>query len=135
MKKFHLGIYGIVKQNNEILFIKKSRGPYISQLDFPGGKPEHGETIFQTLKREIFEETRVKIFSATALHNEAFVVEYKENGDNILLHHTVLIYQITGFDAANFQSDIQIEDSKGAVWVPKSEIKNQNISRVVKCVF
>ena len=59
--KTHFGIYGILKQNGKILLIKKVRGPYKGLYDLPGGSPETGETKEETLKRELMEETSLKV--------------------------------------------------------------------------
>lgn len=54
----HLGVYAVITNaKNQILLIKKSRGPYKGMLDLPGGGPEFHETFEQTLEREVMEET------------------------------------------------------------------------------
>ena len=53
----HLGVYGVIINDNKVLLIKKSRGAYTGQYDLPGGSIEHGEKPSETLKREIMEET------------------------------------------------------------------------------
>ena len=57
MKQFHLGVYGLIERGEEFLVVNKSRGPYKGLLDLPGGRPQHGEEPFKTLKRELKEET------------------------------------------------------------------------------
>lgn len=56
-KRFHFGVYGVVERENQLLIVHKARGPYKELFDLPGGRPEHGESVKQTLKREICEET------------------------------------------------------------------------------
>jgi ADP-ribose pyrophosphatase len=55
--KTHFGIYGAAVKNGKILLIKKTRGPYTGMYDLPGGSQENGESYFDTLKRELKEET------------------------------------------------------------------------------
>ena len=62
--------------------------------DLPGGSMEFGETIFETLFRDIHEETGLNIKKATPFTNVAFTVEYTENNQLIKLHHICLIYTI-----------------------------------------
>lgn len=41
MKKYkHLGVYGLIIKNDNILLIKKYGGPYDGKLDLPGGAIE-----------------------------------------------------------------------------------------------
>ena len=36
----HKGVYGIIRKGNQILLIRKARGPYTGLYDLPGGSPE-----------------------------------------------------------------------------------------------
>lgn len=65
--------------------------------DLPGGRPVHGETIFQTIQREVKEETGILIQDVTFYDAQAFLVEYKEDSEVVSLHHTCLIYKATQF--------------------------------------
>lgn len=133
--KFHLGIYGIIEKDGRILLIKKSRGPYTGMLDFPGGRPEHGESIFQTLQREVLEETGVAVLKASLHCNAAFTVNYEEKSKAISLHHTVLIYKVDAFDLSGLNATLHQEDAAGSVWISKSELSKYSISKVIQCVF
>ena len=57
MYTVHRGIYGILVRDNQLLLVRKSRGPYSGLLDLPGGKPEPGESDSEALIREWKEET------------------------------------------------------------------------------
>ena len=92
VEKFHLGIYAIITKGDSVLLVKKSRGPYRGKWDLPGGSPLHGESILQTLQREVLEETGVRLDCVDHHKNVAFTVEYKEDGKKISLHHTCLVY-------------------------------------------
>ena len=57
MKEYkQLGAYGLVINDNKILLIKKSGGPYDGKLDLPGGTIEFCERPEDALKREFKEE-------------------------------------------------------------------------------
>jgi len=62
---FRPSIYGILIENNKILLSKQWDG-----YDFPGGKIDIHETIEETLKREFYEETGVKIELIKPIHCE-----------------------------------------------------------------
>lgn len=51
------GVKGIVKKNDHILVLVKPNGT----LDLPGGRVENGESIKSALRREINEETGLKV--------------------------------------------------------------------------
>ena len=53
IKKNHIGAYGIIIKNGQIVLIRKSRGGYKGKLDLPGGGIEHQELPHETLKREL----------------------------------------------------------------------------------
>ena len=131
MQKFHLGIYALIEQDGKVLLVKKSRGPYKGMWDLPGGRPIHGETILETLSREVLEETGIVILQATAKINGAFVVDYLNQSSPISLHHTCLIYRATHFDASKFESTISLEDVAGSFWFEKSQLEDLPLSKVV----
>ncbi len=133
--KFHLGIYAIIEEGQNILLVKKSRGPYRGMWDLPGGRPAHGETIFQTLKREIKEETGIELVEAIPHSNQAFLVEYHDGEAVTSLHHTCLIYKAVNFDSSNFQANINEEDVAGCAWVEKSRLRQLPLSNVTLCII
>lgn len=133
--KFHLGIYAIIEKEQHILLVKKSRGPYRGMWDLPGGRPAHGETIPQTLQREVREETGIELIDIVLHTNQAFVVEYKEDEEAISLHHTCLIYKATEFDSSQFQENIAEEDVAGCSWIEKSQLTHLPLSKVVLCAI
>jgi len=129
--KFHLGIYAIIGKGQRILLVKKSRGPYRGMWDLPGGRPAHGETISQTLQREVREETGIELTDVIPHTNQAFVIEYKDGEEAISLHHTCLIYKATQFDSSHFQESINEEDVAGCAWIEKSQLTLLPLSKVV----
>jgi 8-oxo-dGTP diphosphatase len=135
VKKTHLGIYGVFEKNNRILLLRKSRGPYKSMWDLPGGRPIHGESIFQTLQREVFEETGILLFKVSPYCNESFVVEYKDAETLTSLHHTCLIYHALEFDDSAIKKNIVEEDVAGCSWIEKSKLDQLPVSRVVLCIM
>jgi 8-oxo-dGTP diphosphatase len=62
------GVKGIVRKNNHILVLVKPNGT----LDLPGGRVENGETIRSALRREINEETGLKVDIHDPVENWSF---------------------------------------------------------------
>jgi 8-oxo-dGTP diphosphatase len=126
--KLHLGIYGVLKNNGNILLVKKIRGPYTGLYDLPGGKMEHGEQITEGLKREFIEETGVIVSKSELLcalvHNETFTYE----GELISMHQVGIIHTVKDFDDSNIIEDMHEEDSAGAIWIPIEECTRDKLS-------
>ncbi len=64
-KKTIVVVLGMIVNNKGKILITKRFDPNITKAhmlwDFPGGKNEFGETLEKTLKREILEETGLKV--------------------------------------------------------------------------
>lgn len=51
----------IINKKGEVLLLKRNHFPFVGLWVLPGGHVKYGEKIEQALKREIFEETKLKI--------------------------------------------------------------------------
>ena len=59
---------GVIKKNNNVFICKRADEQHQGGLwEFPGGKVEAGESVFQALKRELFEEVGLTIHSSSEL--------------------------------------------------------------------
>ncbi|TWI63501.1 8-oxo-dGTP diphosphatase [Pseudoduganella lurida] len=55
----------LMKPNGDVLLGQRPAGkPYAGYWEFPGGKVDPGETIFQALQREFMEELGIAVLSA-----------------------------------------------------------------------
>lgn len=128
-KILHLGIYGVLKADNTILVIKKSRGPYKNLFDLPGGKPNHGENLFEALKREFLEETNISIRKCTLINNFSFLISYQnEKNENCQFYHIALLYLIDSADINKHNPFIIEEDVYESLWINKDQISLNNSS-------
>lgn len=66
--KVRVGVYAIALKEKAILLIKQTAGPFSGHWDLPGGKIESGETIEETLRRELAEEVHGE-FNTMALYD------------------------------------------------------------------
>lgn len=115
----HHGVYGIWRQSGLIVAIRKGRGPYLGQLDLPGGSPLPGEAPIDTLERELQEECGVSRVSVSSWHTFDFQVEKSSSGESIEFHHWGLIAIVTVKDEVQFVKDV--EDVKGVELVDPTQ--------------
>lgn len=115
-KKTHIGVYALIKDQGNILVIKKARGPYAGKYDLPGGSFEYGESATETLIREVKEETGLVVKGYKLEDIFTCVVEYQDvNGDESSMHHIGIIYSVM---VKNGELKLvgDGEDSNGAEW-------------------
>ncbi|HEC59469.1 hypothetical protein LCGC14_0880600 [marine sediment metagenome] len=69
MKKIiHVAVATIVNDNNEVLLALRQAHQHLANLwEFPGGKVEENETVYDALKREIEEELALTVIAAKPL--------------------------------------------------------------------
>ncbi len=125
----HLGVYGVVVKGDKVLLIKKSRGAYTLKYDLPGGSIEHGEKPIDTLKREILEETGMKVKNCKIIDANSVVVDWDNPYLNVTehMHHIGIIYDVEVEDG-DIKSDADGLDSLGAVWCPLNDIEKDDVS-------
>lgn len=109
----HYGIYGMWRHQGRLVLVRKSRGPYAGLLDLPGGSPEPGESIEQTLARELWEETGARLSGSSAPRAFDLHVTTDSSGRAIDLRHRgrILEVQVDGKP----RLDIIDQDVHGAV--------------------
>ena len=131
-KHTHIGSYGIITNNKQIILIKKARGGYTGLLDLPGGGIEHTENPEETLKREIMEEVGITINNHKLLtilsNNITWNIRDNYYED---LHHIGIIYLIKEIDE-NIKTEPDGIDSNGANWYQINDIKINELTPFAK---
>ena len=127
----HKGVYGIIRQGNQILVIRKARGPYTGLYDLPGGSPEADETPEQTVAREIKEETNCDLISCTNKREKTiFFSQFtKASGEVGCLQHTGILFDVEVAGEPSTRGDGL--DSDGAVWMDINTLSDQNATPFV----
>jgi ADP-ribose pyrophosphatase YjhB (NUDIX family) len=57
----------IIVRKNKVLLVRRARDPYVNTWMFPAGFVSYGEHPTETLAREVYEETRLKVRHATLM--------------------------------------------------------------------
>ncbi len=123
----HLGVYGLVVEDDKVLLVKKARGAYTGKYDLPGGSIEHGERPIETLKREFMEETGVEIKDANLLLADSVIVEWLHHDEEESMHHIGIIYEVS-LENGIVKEDADGLDSLGALWYPLKDLTVDNLS-------
>ena len=87
-------------------------------IAFPGGKVELGESIVPSVKREVYEETGLKL-------NKIRICGIKDCYDKKKKERQLIIL----FVSDDFTGELISETSEGKVyWINEEELKNQNLA-------
>ena len=111
-------VAAVIKKDGKILATQRGYGEFAGGWEFPGGKPELGETKEQELKREIKEELNADI------NVEDFIqtVEY----DYPTFHLTMHTYfcSLNGDKLENVKHDEEKLEHEDMKWLAKDELDN-----------
>ncbi len=129
----HIGVYGLITGNDQILLIKKVGGPYDGKLDLPGGSFEFGKTPEETLKRELKEEvgiipTEYELFDAGSV-----IADWNYKNSLIKVHHIGIFYKIIDYKGKikeKVQIDKNNDDSLGASFYSIKYLKRNDLSLI-----
>ena len=132
--KKHFGVYAVCFENEKLLCIEKTTGPYQYRYNLPGGSQQLGEGLTETLIREVMEETGFTVRSYS--NPRIYDVFVREELINFMLHHIMALYDIEINEKAsqvNISETISdgVNDSLGYVWMDIQKITEENASQEV----
>lgn len=121
-----LGVGAIVVHQKRILLVKRGREPARGKWAIPGGKVRAGESLRAATKREILEETGVRI-EAGGL---AWHFEYVEHDDTgaVQYHYVVLDF----FGRYLGGEPVAGDDADAVAWVPFSQLDAMQVHEETK---
>ena len=127
VKNEHIGSYGIIIENEEIILIKKACGGYKGKLDLPGGGIEHDETLVAALKREVMEEAGLKVLEYHLFDVTSINITWQMDKDMLEdLHHIGILYTVKA------EGNLKIDpDGIDSLWAKKykiSELKKDDLT-------
>ncbi|UTW56474.1 NUDIX hydrolase [Kordiimonas sp. SCSIO 12610] len=84
-----VGVGAVVFFGDKVLLIKRGKPPKEDEWSLPGGRQEIGERVIDTMVREVFEETSLKVKPGPLLD----VIDYIEHSNGqIAFHYTLIDY-------------------------------------------
>ena len=122
------GVYAVLMYKDKYILIQKGKGPFKGRWDLPGGKIDFGEIPEQTLKREVSEETGLKLKSYKLISVEAYTHETKKE----TFHHTGVIFRATAKDIDKLKREPDGNDSFGAEIFSEKEVKKLKLTPLAK---
>lgn len=135
MKEFkQLGAYGLVINDNKILLIKKSGGPYDGKLDLPGGTIEFCERPEDALKRELLEEVGIEVSECELFDADSVAFEWQFKEDILVkVHHTGIFYKVLNYEN-DIKKEVEInevnDDSLGAEFYEIDSLSKDSLSAI-----
>jgi 8-oxo-dGTP diphosphatase len=100
----------IMNSHQQILIAQRPQEKYKGGLwEFPGGKVEPNETLFDALQREMKEELGIHVVTA-----EPWLITPYDYGDRVVLLNTWRVTQFTGEPAG--------QENQPIVWVSKDSL-------------
>jgi ADP-ribose pyrophosphatase YjhB (NUDIX family) len=127
----HLGFYGICIQENKLLVVLKSRGPYINRFDLPGGSMEPDEFISTTLTREFIEESGVEIEIKENIGVKDFLIPWTRPGHTHTHCHHIAVFYKAEIRSGDITKSNTSEDSIRAEWIDLDKLTILNSSPLV----
>ena len=111
-----LCVGAIAVDDEQILLVRRGRGPAQGEWSIPGGRVEPGETLAEAVVRELEEETGL----AGVCEGLAGWVERVGDG----YHYVILDFYVTIIEGDPVAGD----DAAEAVWVPLSEVADLRLT-------
>jgi len=116
-------VLGIVRKGSKILLIQRKKMPYKGYWGLFGGKQINGETIAQTIEREVFEESRL---AARYVKTNGVVYE-RLREERVFKHSFLLIITTLAAD-----SSIAMEQDEGKVaWFEYEDVVLGKVEKLI----
>lgn len=111
-----------VIRDNQVLLVRRANPPDAGRWGFPGGKIEHGETLFEAATRELAEETGI---SAEPLRVVTAVDAFDHDAAGNLRRHFILIAVLFRWAAGE---PVAGDDALKARWIDLKALNETSLA-------
>jgi 8-oxo-dGTP diphosphatase len=116
-----VGVGGVVIQGNRVLLIRRGRKPLKGEWSIPGGMLELGESLKDGVKREVLEETGLKVRPIEVL---TVFDRIQKNGELIQYHYVIVDY-VCRPTGGLLKSGSDVLDAR---WVEREELPRYKVT-------
>ena len=99
------------------VLVQDRSDPWWPGMVFPGGHVEPGESFTESVIREVWEETGIRVEKPKLCGIKQFTAD------------TGARYVVVFFKANRFSGELKSSDEGEALWVPRGELMNQKLVR------
>jgi ADP-ribose pyrophosphatase YjhB (NUDIX family) len=116
-----IGVGGVVIQGNRVLLIRRGHEPLKGEWSIPGGMLELGESLKDGVKREVLEETGLKVRPIEVL---TVFDRIQKKGERIQYHYVIVDYACRPTGGL-LKSGSDVLDAR---WVEREELPRYKIT-------
>ena len=121
-----VGVGAIIIQNGKILIVRRGSEPGKGKWSVPGGLVELGETVEQTVVREVKEECGLDV-EVDRLIDVVDSMTFDGNGK--LKYHFVILDFFVKLKGGELKPG---DDAKEALWVPVEEVEKYDLTKTFR---
>ncbi|MDI6805788.1 MAG: NUDIX hydrolase [Candidatus Bathyarchaeia archaeon] len=121
-----VGVGAVIIKDGKILLEKRKSEPGRGKWSIPGGLVELGESVSQTVVREVAEETGLEVCEPELIDVVDNVVK-DENGE--VKYHFVIIDYFVKLKGGNLKASSDAEDLR---WVPLNEVEKYDLTKTIR---
>ncbi|MGC8896268.1 MAG: NUDIX hydrolase [Candidatus Bathyarchaeia archaeon] len=121
-----VGVGAVIIQNGKILLEKRKNEPGRGKWSIPGGLVELGESVDQTVVREVAEETGLEVCEPELIDVVDNVVR-DDNGE--VKYHFVIIDFFVKLKGGKLNASSDAEELK---WVPLNEVEKHDLTKTFR---
>jgi 8-oxo-dGTP diphosphatase len=117
-----LGVGALIFRRGSVLLIERGREPLKGYWSLPGGLVETGEQLHQAIRREVFEETGLRVKTVSMF--EIFERIIRDQADRVEYHYVLVDYVCKVVDGELLAGD----DVSHAEWAPRARLGDYRLT-------